>query len=101
MPHLQELLKSVQERNIPFHSFRAFALSLAREPETIDQGFQFQNVAVHMASFKNQVDNSPNNQVDNFAEANKKSAPKEADSSQFSFVFQLMVSRLGFEPRTT
>jgi len=39
-----------------------------------------------LASFKNQVDINRNNQVDNFLEANKKSASIEADSSHFSFV---------------
>ncbi len=40
------------------------------------------------------------NEVDNIAEANKKSAPFEADSSDFSFDFQYLVSREGFEPST-
>jgi hypothetical protein len=61
-----KLPESVQESDIPFHSFGAFALRQTGEPETIDQGIQLQDVAVHTASIKNQVDNSP--------EANKKSA---------------------------
>jgi hypothetical protein len=53
-----------------------------------------------MASFKNQVDNCPDSQVDNLLEANKKSATKETDSSNYSFEFQILVSRGGIEPPT-
>jgi len=37
------------------------------------------------ASFKNQVDTNQHNQVDNSAEANKKTASFKADSSDFSY----------------
>ena len=40
------------------------------------------------------------NEVDNIAEANKKSAPFEADSSDFSFDFQVLVDRAGLLPVT-
>jgi hypothetical protein len=44
------------------------------------------------AFFENQVDINRDNQVDAFAEANKKSTPTEADSSVFSFDFPLFYS---------
>jgi len=40
------------------------------------------------------------NQVDNFAEANKKSASFKADSSYFSYDFKFQVGRTGLEPVT-
>ncbi len=40
------------------------------------------------------------NQVDNFAEANKKSASSKAGSSNFSFDNGYLVGRTGLEPVT-
>ena len=40
------------------------------------------------------------NQVDNFAEANRKSASFKADSSNFSFDNGYLVGRTGLEPVT-
>jgi hypothetical protein len=53
-----------------------------------------------LASLNNQVDNYFDSQVDNLLEANKKSAPKGADSSQFRFDFHISVRAEGIEPST-